>query len=226
MRFDELSLPVGKTLTIKLVGLDYKSHSFEGQLVGYRRGKNIIVAIPAKPGQILLQTGSTVSVSAILPEGTIGFEADIEYIHELPFLYLVLEYPVGLDFDRRRKEPRFPVDTAIEIFGHTGLGIKTRVMHGYMLDVSEHGARIVVEKELTSMITQIDVGVQLSAHALERNMTIIAQVRNNAALAEDYPDCGFAYGIEFIEVDAADGLFMTAYCLRQTLDNLALNSSD
>ena len=226
MRFDEVSLPVGKTFTMKLVGLDYKSHSFEGQLLGYRRGKNIVISVPAKPGQVLLQAGSTVSVSATLPEGTIWFEADIEYIHELPFLYLVLEYPLGLEFDRRRKEPRFPVDTPIEILGHTGLGMKTGAMHGYMLDVSEHGARIVVEKELTSMITKIEVGVQLTASGLERNMNIVAQVRNSAAVAEDYPDCGFAYGVEFTEVDPVDGLFMTAYCLRQTVDELALDYSD
>lgn len=222
MRFEELDLPIGKSFTMKLVGLDYKSHEFEGQLIGHQKGKNIAITIPAKPGQVLLQAGATVSVSATSPEGSLWFEADIEYIHDKPFLYLLLEYPLGIEFERKRKEARFPVDTPIEIFGHTGLGMKTSAIHGYMLDVSENGCRLVLEKELTSMIIKIDIGVNLSEQGLERNMTLVGEMRNKSKPSKDYPGCTFAYGIEFKEIEDVDKLFLKAYCLQEIVNEKSL----
>ena len=222
MRFEELSLPIGKTFTLSLVGLDYKNHQFEAQLVGYQKGKNLVLSVPSKPGQILLQAGTSVSVSTKAAEGSIEFDAVIEYIHQAPFLYLLLDYPVYVEFSQHRKEARFPVDTALEIYGHTGLGMKTSVIHGYMLDVSKNGARIVLEKELTTLITKIDIGVMLTAQDLNRDMTLMGEVRNKAGLSEDYPDCSFAYGIEFIEKNEIDALFLQAYCLQELISEKAL----
>ncbi len=222
MRFEELSLPIGKTFTLALVGLDYKNHQFEAQLVGYQKGKNLVLSIPSKPGQILLQAGTAVSVSTRVAEGLVEFDAEIEHIHQSPFLYLLLDYPVKVGFEQHRKEPRFPVDTALEIYGHTGLGMKTSVVHGYMLDVSKSGARIVLEKELTTLITKIDIGVLLDEQELKRDMTLLGEVRNKAALSEEYPDCSFAYGIEFVEKTEIDALFLQAYCLQEILSEKAL----
>ena len=222
MRFEELSIPIGKQFTLSLVGLDYKNHQFEAQLMGFQKGKNLVLSIPSKPGQILLQAGSAVSVAARMPEGSIEFDATIEYIHQTPFLYLLLDYPFYVGFEQHRKEARFPVDTALEIYGHTGLGMKTSAIHGYMLDVSGNGARIVLEKELTTLITKIDIGVMLAEQNLKRDMTLIGKVRNKAALTDDYPDCSFGYGIEFIEKDKIDSLFLQAYCLQELLGEKAL----
>jgi hypothetical protein len=222
MRFEELSLPIGKTFTLSLVGLDYKTHQFEAQLLGYQKGKNLLLSIPSKPGQILLQAGTSVSVSTRVAQGSVKFDGAIEHIHQSPFLYLVLDYPVYVDFEQHRKEARFPVDTALEIYGHTGLGMKTSVIHGYMLDVSRNGARIVLEKELTTMITKIDMGVMLGEQDLTRDMTLIGEVRNKAALSKQYPDCSFAYGIEFVEKNDIDTLFLQAYCLQEILSENAL----
>ncbi len=222
MKLHELDLPIGKSLALKMVGLDYKTYQIDVELVGYVKGKSLMVSVPNKPGQVLFQAGSTVQVSAQLSEGSMWFEADIETINESPLLYLVLEYPVGVEFERRRQHPRFAVDTPVEIMGYTALGMKTSSLTGYMLDVSVGGGKIVLEKELTNMVTKIDVGVMLSQPGFERDMTLQAKVKNNAELSEWYPECGFAYGVEFIDIDSVNALFLQAYCLRSTLDNKAL----
>ena len=215
MRFKELSLPVGKKMTMHVVGLDYKRHQMDAQLVGYYEGKNLVVALLSKPGQILLQQGQAVSLAAQLPEGSVQFETEIEHIHDSPFLYVVLDYPLGVNFSPLRQHSRLPVDTPVEVTGHTGMGMTTSSIHGNMLDVSRGGARLVLEKELTTMVTQISLGVMLESQGLERDMTLTAKVSNTAETSDLYPECGFAYGVEFIEIDEVDDLFLRSYCLQE-----------
>ena len=215
MRFNELSLPVGKKMTMHVVGLDYKKHQLDAQLVGYYEGKNLVVALLSKPGQILLQQGQAVSLVAQMPEGSVQFETDIEHIHDSPFLYVVLDYPLGVNFTSTRAHSRLPVDTPVEVTGHTGMGMTTSSIHGNMLDVSRSGARLVLEKELTTMVTKISLGVMLESQGLERDMTLTAKVTNTAETSDLYPECSFAYGVEFIEMDEIHDLFLRSYCLQE-----------
>ncbi len=222
MRFKELSLPAGKKMTMYVVGLDYKKHQLDAQMIGYYEGKNLMLALLSKPGQILLQQGQAVSLVAQMPEGSVQFESEIEHIHDSPFLYLVLDYPLGVNFTTMRHHSRLPVDTPVEVTGHTGMGMTTSSIHGNMLDVSRGGARLVLEKELTTMVTKISLGVMLESQGLERDMTLTAKVVNTAEISDLYPECGFAYGVEFIDMDEVNDLFLRSYCLQEISRGRAL----
>ncbi len=74
MRLHELKLPIGKSLTINIVGLDYKKHQFEAQLVGYQKNESVIVALMSKPGQVLLHAGQQASISTALADGSVSFQ--------------------------------------------------------------------------------------------------------------------------------------------------------
>jgi len=222
MRLHEIDLPIGKILNLKIQGLDYKSYQFDVEMIGYVKGKNLMVSVPNKPGQVTLLAGTNVELCAQLPQGSLSFEVEIECINESPFLYLLLEYPRGVEFKRRRCEPRFSVDTPVEVLGHTGMGMKTSPQSGHLLDVSVNGGRVVLEKELTSMITQIDVGLMLSYRKFERDLNLVAKIRNSAPLSDNHSECGFGYGIEFVEINEVDKLFLQAYCLQSELDSKSM----
>ncbi|WP_101759952.1 PilZ domain-containing protein [Oceanicoccus sp. KOV_DT_Chl] len=192
------------------------------QLLGFNEGKNLLVTVLSKPGQVLLQAGQAVSLEAPMAKGSVQFETAIEHIHESPFLYLVLDYPLGVNFSRLRQHERIPVDTPVELTGHTALGMNTSSINGFMLDVSVTGAKIVLEKEITSMVTTMTVGVMLSAQGLERDMELTAELRNKTEPSEAYPECGFAYGIEFINQDEINALFLHAFCLQEVIRGRAL----
>jgi len=215
MRLHELKIPIGKKLTIDLVGQDYKSHRFDVQLVGYQKGESVVVALLSKPGQVLLHAGVKAKLAGNLATGSFSFETEIEQVLDSPFLYLHLEYPGAIDFNQQRQHIRVKEDTPVEVNAHTGLGMITSAIHGYMLDVSYGGSRLVLEKELTAMVTKINVGVMLESDDLKRDISFTAEIRNSAELSEDYPDCKFAYGIEFAEVDSVDDLFLRAFCMQQ-----------
>ncbi|MGK0500521.1 MAG: hypothetical protein ACJAYG_002172 [Oceanicoccus sp.] len=222
MRFNELSINIGKKITLRTIGLDYKKHKFDARIIGYIEGKSLMLSLASKPGQVLLQTGQSLSLELQLPIGTAFCDTEIEAVHESPSLYLVVDYPLGVNFEQQRQQPRLPVDTPVEVSGHTGMGMITHSISGFMLDVSSNGARIVLEKELTSMVTKVDLGVMLVSQGLERDISIMAEVRNTAEVSADYPSCGFAYGLEFIELEDINNYFLQAYCLQEVARGRAL----
>ena len=95
----------------------------------------------------------------------------------------------------------------------TSLGMTTSINNGYILDISYHGARLVLEKELTAMVTNINVGVKLKTTGIERDMDLNAKISMKSALDDSYPECRFAYGVEFFEMDPTDEMFLRAFCL-------------
>lgn len=215
MRLHELPIVCGSKLTISMLGQDYKSHKFGCQFVGYQQGDSLFLAVKSKPGQVLLHTGIVLTVEGRLPAGVFSFESKVEQVIGSSCTYLRLEYPVACKFDAIRQHIRIKTDTPVEVTGQTDLGMSTSSITGYMMDVSYGGARIVLEKEITAMVTSLNIGVQLSAGGLERDMKLVAEVRNDAALSEDYPECGFAYGIEFIKIEDVDDLFLRCFCLNE-----------
>ena len=213
MRLHEINLSIGQKVTLKVVGLDYKVHSFAAQLIGYQKGESVLLTLLSKPGQVLMHKGLKASVEGELVDGYFSFESEIDQVSESPFLYVHLDYPTAVDVKQLRQHVRVPVDTPVEVCAHTGLGMTSGNITGYMLDVSYGGARLVLEKELTKMVTKISLGVMLSNDELKRDFTLMAEIRNPSSPVDDYPKCQFAYGVEFIEVNEVDDLFLRSFCM-------------
>lgn len=215
MRLYELDLAIGQKVTLKIIGLDYKAHAFDAQLIGYQKNESVALTLLSKPGQVLLHKGQKASIEGELANGYFSFEAEIDEVLESPFLHVHLDYPPAVEFKPLRQYTRIPVDTPVEVSALTGLGMKTAAISGYMLDVSRGGARLVLEKELTAMVTSITIGVMLSCEELERDLELSAKVRNQSRVSDDHPDCNFAYGVEFIELGEMETLFLRYFCLHE-----------
>lgn len=219
MRFEELKLSIGTHFNLTVIGQDYKRHNCRASLMGYQKSKRLMVELINKPPQVLLREGLKIEASISNALGHAKFASEIDELKQSSAPYLVLDYPAGVEFKRLRKQPRLPVDTPVEIVGNTALGMATSAMHGHMLDVSCSGARIVVEKELTTMVTQISVGVLLESQGLKRDMNLAAKICSKAKTSSDYPDYGFAYGITFVDVDEVSQYFLQAFCFQMELQS-------
>ncbi|MGK0441391.1 MAG: c-di-GMP-binding flagellar brake protein YcgR [Pseudohongiellaceae bacterium] len=217
MRFEELKLSIGTTFDLTIIGQDYKRHSCKASLMGYQKNCHVWIELINKPPQVLLHQGLKIEGTISNALGFAEFESEIDDLDQSSSPYIVLDYPVNIRFNELRKEPRFPVDEPVEIIGKTAMGMDTSAMHGYVLDVSCSGARVVVEKELTKMVTQASVGVKLSIPGLERDMTLMAKVRKESKKDESHPEYGFAYGLKFIDFSKIDQYFIQAFCYRMEL---------
>ena len=217
MNLDDLSLPIGKALKVSIKGQDYKTHTFDAQLIGYQTNQMVMLSMPIKPGQVLLHIGLRVSVEISLPEGRASFEADIDDVGDWGFRYLKLDYPGSIHYEQPRENIRVPADAPVELIAHTSLGMSTGSIHGQVLDVSTAGIRVVCEKELTSMVTEVEVGLYLSAYDLQRDMTVFTTIANKSAPSADYPDYPYGYGLALDRLDEADYWFLHAYCLEHII---------
>ena len=222
MRFDELKLAVGTTFNLIIIGQDYKRHSCIASLVGYQKNRRLWIELINKPPQVLLHQGLKVEGRIANALGIAEFDSEIDDIDQSTSPYIILDYPVNIQFNSLRNEPRLPVDEPVEVVGKTALGMDTSAMHGYMLDVSCSGARLVLEKELTNMVTQVSLGVKLSLPGLERDMTVLAKVCKSSQASDEYPDYKFAYGVKFTDLAAIDEYFIQAFCARLQLQNRQL----
>ena len=226
MNLDQLKLPIGKPMRLRVTGLDYKKHYFQGKLLGYQVGQAVMVSLDTKPGQVLLHSDLTVKVDMDLPLGTASFATTIDSMVDGSFKYLVLDYPGALDYQPVRQQPRIATDVSISVNAHTGLGMTSSAIAGAMLDVSEGGARIVTEKELTAMVKKLTLSVSLAGLGMKKDLSIDAVLKNQAATSSDYPKYGFAYGIAFIGLEAVDEYFLQAFCLNHILQDKILMCSN
>jgi hypothetical protein len=226
MRFEELKLSIGTTFDLTIIGQDYKRHSCKASLMGYQKNRRVWVELINKPPQVLLHQGLKIEGRISNALGFADFESEIEDLDQTSSPFVVLDYPVNIQFNGLRKEPRFPVDEPIEVVGKTALGMDTSAMHGYILDVSYSGARIVVEKELTKMVTQASVGVKLSLPGLERDMTLMVKICKASTIDSGHPEYNFAYGVRFVELSDTDNYFIQALCSRMELQSRQLLCED
>jgi c-di-GMP-binding flagellar brake protein YcgR len=213
MNLHELVLPIGKPVTLRAVGQDYKEHIFEAQLIGYEIAKVVLLSVPEKPGQVLLHNGLDIEIEIRLPEGQANFSTTIDEVGDWGFRYVKLDYPRQLDYQNPREHIRVPSDASIEVIGHTELGMDTSAMRGQLLDVSTAGARIVLEKELTNLVKEVTIDCHLAAYGLEQTLKVKAVVINQAPVSEDYPELGFGYGLAFKELPEVNHWFLHAYCM-------------
>ena len=212
MRFEELKLAIATQFELTIIGQDYKRHNCQAKLIGYQKPMRLMVELNNKPPQVLLHQGLKIEGEVNTALGHAHFESEIDELVQGSSPYLILDYPSHIDYQQLRAEPRLPVDQPIEVVGKTALGMDTSPMHGYILDVSCSGARIVVEKELTAMVTHISMGVMLSAAGLERDMTVLAKVVAASKTSDEHPDYHFAYGLQFLDLQAIDQYFLQAFC--------------
>lgn len=219
MQFDELAVNLGWLLNVEITGQDYKRHHCQARLVGYQSTRRIFIELINKPPQILLHQGLKIFVQVPLALGVANFETLIEGFEKGDSGYLILAAPEDINMTTLRQAPRIPVDEPIEVIGQTALGMATSSLHGYVLDISQQGACIVVEKELTKMVTEVTLGVCLSMDHLTRDMNLSAKLSRRLPAAEQHPDYHFSYGVSFLNVTDIDQYFLAAFCQGMVLKN-------
>lgn len=216
--FSELALPVGYQLQLTMIGQDYKRYRCMGTLIGYRSGGGFMVCLNNKPAQIMLREGLKIEGGVETPLGVGRFVSRVEQVATSPFEFLTLAWPESLSWQLVRQAGRFRVEFPLQLIAQTKLGVAIKPLSGLVLDVSETGARIALEKELTAMVNQVKLGFDLPALGKLRSLTINGVIRQ--ALPIDAQQYGFryAYGVEFIELDDLSSLALHVFTLDQESD--------
>lgn len=216
--FSELALPVGYQLQLTMIGQDYKRYRCTGTLIGYRSGGGFMVCLNNKPAQIMLHEGLKIEGGVETPLGVGRFVSRVEQVATSPFEYLTLAWPESLSWQLIRQAGRYRVEFPLQLVAQTKLGVAIKPLYGLVLDISETGARIAVEKELTALVNQVALSFDLPAMGKMRPLTINGVIRQSLPVDPQHYGFGFAYGVEFIELEDLPSLALHVFTLDQESD--------
>jgi c-di-GMP-binding flagellar brake protein YcgR len=213
--FSGLALPIGYQLQLTMIGQDYKRHRCRGTLVGYQQGGGFMVCLTEKPPQVLLHNSLRVEGGVETPLGVGRFISRIEHVGQMPFDYLVLAWPESLNWKTVRNAGRYKVRLPLQLTVQTSLGLAITPLRGVVVDISEKGARIALEKKITDKAEQVELVFEVPAMGKMLPITVNGIIRKSRADAVKPP---FVYGIEFLELDDLPRLALHVFVLDQQVD--------
>lgn len=211
MQFDELKVPVGSRIQLTFIGQDYRRYPCDGQLLGFRPGESLLVYFPKRPPQVLLRVGMKLEAKLAMQSGIVGFECFVDQLCSQPYAYLHLTYPRALSLTPLRRAPRFPFEHALTASAVTALGVTTAHLRGCFIDISLNGARVALDKELTSIVSRVETSCEVSVAGLAQTLELSAEVKRNfePAPGSGYP---YQYGLSFTELSPTQRLLLLALC--------------
>ena len=184
------------------------------RLIGYQRGKSVIVTNPVQHGSsIFLRVGTTFVARAFSGQLAFAFSASVLANPVKPYPYVHLSYPgdvIGIKV-RRGERVKLRVVTAFELDnGKTGSGVISNLSVG--------GAQLLTPSTDIAIGGAITLKFKLLLGGMEYLLQIAGVVRANVA-NPDEPDLGAGYGLQFNEISPEDVLIISAFVFQQLVDN-------
>ncbi len=210
MQFVDLKLPVATRLQLEFIGQDYKRYPCEAVLLGFRVGESVLVYLPKRPPQVTLRISTKLEAKLALQSGIVRFESFVYELCTQPYPYLHLAYPASVSLEPLRRVPRFPLSTALRAVAYSQLGVATGYLDGRFLDISVDGARVSLDKELSSVATRVDVSAKVSVAGTEQQLELRTELKRSFGRS-DKGD-GWHYGLAFQELSPPQRLLLLALC--------------
>ena len=211
LTFDSLKLYPGQILQLEFDG--YDSTRDRSALVGYFKGRNIIISTPTKQGVAMsVKPKTSVKVRLFVNQinGACAFESMVVHVSVIPFPHLHLAWPDKLVIGEVRKSIRATVHIISSVmFSVEG---KRHTMSAVIDDLSTNGARIHCQNMNISEAQEMDLVFKVLIGDVERILhvkSIVRSIQFNEARGAHF------YGLQFVNVSEADKITLHAYVLTQ-----------
>lgn len=211
MPFDETRIKPGDALQLQ----DAAGGDRMGvRLIGYLRGKSVIVSNPVQNGTpVFVREGTALVARVFSGQVAFAFSASVLASPVKPYPHVHLTYPgdvVGIKV-RRGERVRLRVITAFELDnGKSGSGI--------IANLSVGGALLLSRSAEIAVGSAITVKFKLALGGVDYMVEIPGVVRANVANTDE-PELGAGYGLQFNEVSPEDVLIISAFVFQQLVDN-------
>jgi c-di-GMP-binding flagellar brake protein YcgR len=210
---DETRIQPGEAMQIQS-SLD--STRFPVRLIGYHKGKSVIVTNPTQDGTpIYLKEGQAFIARIFSGKFVFAFPCSILASAMKPFPYLHLSYPVEVVGVNIRKAER----------------VRLRVIAAFDTDDDRRGAGVIVDLSnggayLLSKSPDLAIGCHLTLKfkidiaGTEYVLDLVGVVRATRPNDEE-PALGNGFGIQFSHVSPEDNLVLASFIFQQIADNRA-----
>lgn len=204
---DDLGLSVGTPISLELLAVTPHQRC-EVPLIGYRRRHSILVAAPERPGLAnAMFPGAECVIRYLQGTNVAGFRTEIVQVCNVPYRYLHLRYPASVDRVTVRRAERVKTHIATKV---RRLGDEHPVAAAIM-DISQLGVLLLAQKEVGDVgeVVKLEFPVRFSGKSRQLNLSGV--VRNTGYRIGREADAGGYYGVEFVDVDQEDQLFLNGF---------------
>jgi len=208
---DETRIQPGEAVQIQS-SLD--STRYAVRLIGYHKGKSIIVTNPVQEGvPIYLKEGQAFIARIFSGKFVFAFPCTVLASGVKPYAYLHLSYPVDVlgvnirksDRVRLREIAAFETDD-----DRRGAGI--------IVDLSCGGAFFVSKSPDVALGRRLILKFKISIGSIEYVLELPGYVRS-ARPNDEEPALGKGFGVEFVDVSPEDNLVLSSFIFQQIAEN-------
>jgi hypothetical protein len=210
---DETRIQPGETMQLQS-SLD--SSRFAVRLIGYHKGKSIIVTNPVQDGApVYLKEGQAFISRIFSGKFVFAFPCTVLASSVKPYAYLHLSYPtdvVGVNVRRGERVRLRSIAAFDSDDGGRGAGI--------IVDLSSGGAFMLSKSPDLTMGRHVVLKFKVAIANIEYVLELPGCVRSTRRNDEE-PTLGNGYGIQFTNVSPEDNLVLASFIFQQIADNRA-----
>jgi len=215
--FDDVRLDIGDTLQLQSQG-DTAQSRYYVKLIGYLKGKSIIVSTPSVDGKVLLmREGQAFVVRMFSGKSVYAFGTTIYKVANVPFPHLHLSYPNQVRGLVVRRGARARVNLICAVTGSDG-----RAHAASLVDLSTGGAMLTAKTPVGKKDDSISIKFRVTVSDVEEYLTVPAVLRSvhATAVAEgEVPQV--THGVQFGDIPYSEQVVLSAFVYRALFEETA-----
>jgi len=213
-QFDEIHVSVGENLQLQS-HLEGAADRYGVKLIGYVKGRSLIVTTPKQNGYVmLLREGQEFVVRFFSGKSAYAFPAAILKVVNTPYPHLHLTYPKEVSGLLVRSGMRAKVNLIASVSRADGES------HGASLhDLSVGGAMLRARRRLGAVDERIGIKFRVEVTGIEQYVSLPAMIRS--LREEANPEDGETYhhhGVQFVDIESPAKLALSAFVFQTLLD--------
>ena len=208
--FDEIRLDIGDTLQLQAQG-DAGQARYYVKLIGYLKGKSVIVSTPTQDGKVLLmREGQGFVVRMFSGKSVYAFGTTIYKVANVPFPHLHLSYPAQVRGLVVRRGARARVNLICAVIGADG-----RPHAASLVDLSTGGAMLTAKVPIGVKDEKISIKFRVVVSDVEQYLTIPALLRSVHFGAHQEGEAPLvSHGVQFDDLSHAEQVVLSAFVYR------------
>lgn len=214
---DDFKLAVGDPLQLQ-------SHAGDGQLryyvklIGYLKGKGLIVTTPTQDGKVLLmREGQSFVVRMFSGRNVYAFSTSITKVANVPYPHLHLSYPAQISGQVVRHGSRANVTLIAAVQNEDGAS------HAATLsNLSIGGCSLALKGPIGGKGARVTIKFRITINDTERYLSLDGIIRNlHDELSDDGARLRLMHGVQFVDLPAAEQLVLTAFVYQKLFEDNA-----
>lgn len=213
---EDTKLAIGDTLQLQGQA-DTGATRYYVKLIGYFKGKSLIVTTPSVDGKVLLmREGQAFVVRMFSGKSVYAFPASIFKVANVPYPHLHLTYPAQVRGLVIRSGARVKAKLIASIQGTTG-----KVVAGSISNLSTGGAAVTVKEPVGLKGEVVAVKFRVAIDEVEQYLHLKGIIRSIHGEVDESGGSLVQHGVQFADVPEAEHVSLTAYVYRKLFEETA-----